>query len=54
MTTPLFMLRCLQLGLSIRDCDDVTIGLVYDMYAESQNDNYEYPDMAEQKDFDSF
>lgn len=28
MTTPLFLLRCVQLGISIRDLDLLTIGLV--------------------------
>ena len=34
MTTPLFLLRCVQLGISIQDLDLLTIGLVNDMYAE--------------------
>ncbi len=54
MTTPLFMLRAFQLGLSVLDMNEVTIGLVFDMYIESGNDEYEYPDMATQEDFDSF
>lgn len=54
MTTPLFMYRCLQIGLSVCDCDNVTIGLVYDMYTEKINDEYEYPNKAEQEDFDCF
>ncbi len=31
MTTPLFMLRCVQLGISIADLDLLTIGLVNDI-----------------------
>ncbi len=54
MTTPLFMLRCLQIGLSINDMDNVSIGLVYDMFTELNNDDYEYPQMASQEDYDSF
>lgn len=54
MTTPLFMYRCLQIGLSVQACDYVTIGLVYDMYTEKLNDEYDYPDMARQEDFDRF
>ena len=42
MTTPLFLLRCVQLGISIRDLDLLSIGLVNDMYAESSNDDYKY------------
>ncbi len=54
MTTPLFLLRCVQLGLSIRDLDLLTVGMVNDMYAESGNDDYKYREIASQSDFDSF
>ena len=54
MTTPLFLLRCVQLGLSIRDLDLLTIGMVNDMYVESRNDEYTYAVVATQKDFDQF
>ena len=55
MTTPLFLLRCVQIGISIRDLDLLTIGLVNDMYAENSNDDYKgYQEIATQKDFDSF
>ena len=47
-------LWCLQIGLSIADCDDVTIGLVNDMYAEKMNDEYDWPIKAQQDDFDRF
>ena len=40
MTTPLFLLRCVQLGLSIRDLELLTIGMVSEMFAESSNDRY--------------
>ena len=49
MTTPLFLLRCVQLGISIRDLDLLTIGMVNDMYAESSNDEYKgYAQIATQ------
>lgn len=54
MTTPLFLLRCIQLGLSIRDLDLLTIGMVNDMFAESRNDDYKYREVATQDDFDKF
>lgn len=38
MTTALFMLRCVQVGLSIRDLDLLTIGMVNEMFIESRND----------------
>lgn len=54
MTTPLFLLRYVQLGLSIRDLDLLTIGMVNDMFAESRNDDYKYATLATQEDFDKF
>lgn len=53
MTTPLFLLRCVQLGLSIGELDLLTIGLVNDMYVESRNDEHKYV-VATQEDFDKF
>ncbi len=52
MTTPLFLLRCVQLGISIADLDLLTIGLVNDMFTERQNDDYPYKELASQSDFD--
>ena len=54
MTTPLFLLRCVQLGISIHDLDLLTIGIVNDMYAESGNDEHKYREIATQSDFDAF
>ena len=54
MTTPLFLLRCVQLGLSIRDLDLLTIGMVNDMYVESRNDECKYAVVATQEDMDRF
>ena len=54
MTTPLFLLRCVQIGVSIRDLDLLTIGLVNDMYIELNNDDYKYAAVAGQADFDNF
>jgi len=54
MTIPLFLLRCVQLGISIRDLDLLTIGMVNDMYAESSNDDWNYNTVATQADFDKF
>lgn len=51
MTTPLFLLRCVQLGISIADLDLLTIGLVNDMFTERQNDDYSYKELASQSDF---
>ena len=54
MTTPLFMLRCLQVGLSIRDLDEIDIGLVQDMFCEMANDHAEWDRKPTQADFDKF
>ncbi len=50
----MFLLRCVQLGISIRDLDLLSIGMVNDMYAENSNDNHKYPQLATQEDFDKF
>jgi len=55
MTTPLFLLRCVQLGLSLRDLDLLTIGTVNDMYTEMCNDDYDgYSEIATQEQMDMF
>lgn len=54
MTTPLFLLRCVQLGISIRDLDLLTIGMVNDMFTEKMNDGYDYPLEATQAQMDKF
>ena len=46
MTTPLFLLRCVQLGLSMADLELLSIGLINDMYAESRNDECKYVQLA--------
>ena len=54
MTTPLFLLRCVQLGLSMADLEMLSIGLINDMYSESRNDECKYAVLASQEDFDVF
>ena len=54
MTTPLFLLRCLEIGISIKDLDYLTIGLVMDIWTEKGNDSYKYDNVATQEDFDKF
>lgn len=54
MTTPLFLLRCVQLGLSIRDLELLSIGMINDMYAESRNDECKFAQFATQEDMDFF
>ena len=47
MTTPLFLLRCL-------DLDYLTIGMVMDIWTEKGNDSVKYDNLATQEDFDKF
>lgn len=59
MTTPLFLLRCLEAGISIRDLDLLTIGMVLDIWTEKGNDEVKYETLtsvriAGQEDFDRF
>lgn len=54
MTTPLFLLRCKQLGLSMTELDLLTIGLINDMFTERENDDISYDFKATQDDMDAF
>lgn len=54
MSTPLFILRAIQLGLSMVDLDLLSIGLVNDLFIENSNDEYPYQQIATQEDFDKF
>lgn len=61
MTTALFHLRCLEVGLPIRDLELLTIGMVIDIWTESLNDRADSKDgkdgnvrMATQADFNRF
>lgn len=54
MNTAIYMLRSKQMGLSIADMEELEEGFIVDMMVESGNDNFEYKEVANQKDFDSF
>ncbi|HOO06318.1 MAG TPA: hypothetical protein PLH83_07465 [Ruminococcus sp.] len=54
MTTPLFLLRCAQIGLTLSDLDLLTIGMVNEMFIEKDNDEATYEYKATQDDFDRF
>ena len=54
---PLFLLRCMEVGISMRDLDLLTIGLIMDVWTEKGNDSAysERPVyLAQQSDFDAF
>lgn len=54
MTTALFLLRCVEVGLSLNDLDELTVGMVNDMFIEKANDGYDWKEIATQSDFDKF
>lgn len=54
MTLGLFLLRAVQLGLSLDDLDGLEYGMVVDMMTESSNDECAYDYVATQEDFDRF
>ncbi|MDE7104251.1 MAG: hypothetical protein K2O36_00045, partial [Ruminococcus sp.] len=54
MTTPLFLLRCVELGIALSELDLLTVGLVNDMFIEKSNDDFKYNKLATQDDFDKF
>lgn len=54
MTTALYLLRCVQLGISLPELDFLEYGEVIDMMTESANDSYKYKQVASQSDFDRF
>lgn len=54
MTSALFLLRCCEVGLSLQDLDELTVGMVNDMFVEKSNDNYDWKEIADQGDFDTF
>ena len=54
MTTPLFLLRCMEVGISISDLDLLTVGLVLDIWTEKSNDGVKYARIVGQEDFEKF
>jgi len=54
MSTALFLLRCTEVGLSMADLDELSVGMVNDMFVEKSNDNYDWKELASQDDFDRF
>ena len=48
------MLRCCRLGLSMEDLEHITVGMVFDMFIEADNDNYKWEQLATAEDIDNF
>ena len=53
-STALILLRCFQLGMSVKDLEDLTLGMIYDILIERANDEYEWPEEATLEDIMNF
>ena len=54
MTTTLFFLRYVEIGIIIFELDLLTIGIVLDIWIEKLNDGVKYSKVADQVEFDKF
>lgn len=55
LTFSLYHLRCVQIGLSVADLKEITVGMVFDLYTEMNNsDTTENVREATQEDMDAF
>lgn len=54
MTTALYMLRCIQVGIRLSDLDALEYGMIIDILTETSNDEFKYKEVASQEDFDRF
>lgn len=53
-TTALFLLRSMQVGLSMSDLEDMTMGMVYEIFIERENDKFEWDELATAEDIANF
>ena len=53
MTTSLFQLRALELGIKKRDLRYYTAGQIFGLLTERSNDHYEWPRIATQADIEA-
>ena len=53
-TTPLLFLRAFQLGMTMEDIKELSVGEIFDVLTENANDSYEYAQIADQSDFNAF
>lgn len=54
MTTSLFQLRALELGIKKQDLRFYSCGQIFGILTERSNDKYDYPVIATQADIDAF
>lgn len=53
MTTTLFQLRALELGIRKQDLHYYSCGQIFALLTEKQNDNFDWPIKASQADIDT-
>ena len=46
------MLRCAQIGISISELENITLGMAYEIMSDYNNEYYNYPYIATQEDMD--
>ena len=54
MTTALFLLRCKECGFTLDEIDLLSVGALFDVFTEKNNDSAEYKTLATQEDFNRF
>jgi len=54
MNTAVYFLRAKQMGLSINELEEMTVGFLIDLITEGANDDAKYSETATQADFDKF
>ncbi len=54
MNTAVYFLRAKQMGLTIKEMEEMTVGFLIDLITEGANDEYKYQEVATQADFDKF
>jgi len=54
MNTAVYFLRAKQMGLSINELEEMTVGFLIDLITEGANDDAKYSEIATQADFDKF
>lgn len=50
----MYFLRAKQIGLTVNELEEITMGIVMDMIVESGNDSFKYREVATQDDFNKF
>lgn len=50
----MYFLRAKQIGLTLEEMEEITMGIVMDLIVESGNDDYKYREVATQEDFNKF